>query len=796
MPTNRSAPPELPVLRTSEASVVAPLALSRRGPGFERGPATEVEWRRYLDSALRHRRLVAVTVALGLAAGVAAALRLKPIYAARAHVWVDVPREEGSDKNPGPTWSTELVVASAIDLLGSDVVLSEAVRTQRLYLRPKSRRDAAVFAGFGLKADYRPGTYRLNVDKSGRTFTLSSTGTFVPQTGAVGDSVGVSLGFVWLPPASELTPGRKVEFDVVSLYDATLAVLRQLNIRPGRDRSGNDRSSFIRIELRDPDPTVATAAVNAIAKRLVDVAADLKRQKLTALGAILAEQLQQAESGVSRAEDALKSFRARTATLRVQLHDPLPADFLARRVDQEQLRRDRDLIERVLVAADSGGWIHALETIGSVQRAPDVARALQDLTLKEAELRALRQRYTDAHPVVRRLAGEVATLERSTIPTLARALERDLAVHEGQVTRQVDSASVDLQRISPLPVEEARLSRDVTVAERAFMNLRDRYDEARLAEVSVSPDVRLLDAATEPDRPLYNLAPFAIVLALVGSCGLGVMGAVLLDLVDPKLRYPTQVARELGLTVLGVVPHVRRRDGKGPGSPEEVIEALRGVRLNVVHAYGSAGPLLLTVTSPGTGDGKSFVSSNLALAFADAGYRTLLVDGDIRRGTLHRALHGARKPGLTDLLAGEAGQEAIVQATTYPGLTFIGCGARRQRGPELLGSEGMARFLVGLRARYDVILVDSSPLAAGIDPYALGTLTGNLLLVLRSGATDRSFAETKLDVLDQLPIRLLGTVINDVRPGADYRNYSYYLVGYESEDERADGAGQRILGRP
>jgi tyrosine-protein kinase Etk/Wzc len=733
---------------------------------------------------------------LGLVAGVVAALNLKPVYAARANVWVDLPKEESANKNPGPTWSTELVGSSAIDLLSSDVVLAEVARTQRLYLRPKSEKDAALLTGFGLKADYRPGTYRLTVDDTARTFTLYGKRGSIVQSGAVGDSVGGSLGFTWLPPVAELTPGRRVEFEVTSLYDATLALLGHLDVRPGRDRSGRDRSPFIRIELRGSDPAEVTAAVNAIAKRLVDVAADLKRQKLSALGTILAEQLQQAESSVGRAEEALKSFRARTATLRAQQRDPLPADFLARRVDQEQLRHDRELIARVLVAADSGGWIHALETIASVQRAPDVARALQDLTVKEAELRALRQRYTDAHPVVRRLAGEVSTLERSTIPSLARALERDLAVHEGQITRQVDSASVDLQRISPLPVEDARLSRDVTVAERLFMNLRDRYDEARLAEVSVSPDVRLLDAATEPDRALYNLAPFAVLLALVGSCGLGVLGAVLLDHLDPKLRYPTQVARELGLTVLGVVPHVRRSNGNGAGGGAEVIEALRGVRLNVLNAYGSAGPLLLTITSPGTRDGKSFVSSNLALAFAHAGYRTLLVDGDIRRGTLHRLLNRARKPGLTDFLAGDAPREAIVQPTAYPGLAFIGCGARRHRGPELLSSETMARFLVGLRASYDVILVDSSPLAAGIDPYALGTMTGNLLLVLRAGATDRQFAETKLDVLDQFPIRLLGTVVNDVRPGAEYRNYSYYLAGYESDEEAADGARQPILGRP
>jgi tyrosine-protein kinase Etk/Wzc len=191
------------------------------------------------------------------------------------------------------------------------------------------------------------------------------------------------------------------------------------------------------------------------------------------------------------------------------------------------------------------------------------------------------------------------------------------------------------------------------------------------------------------------------------------------------------------------------------------------------------------------GDGKSFITSNLALAFADARYRTLLIDGDIRRGALHRVMGASRKPGLTDFLAGEAPADAITQRTAYPELSFIGCGARRRSGPELLSSAAMARFIAGLRGSYDVILIDSSPLAAGIDPYALATLTGNLLMVLRTGVTDRQMAEAKLDVLGRLPIRILGSVINDVRPGADYANYAYYMAGYELEEEVAGAGGPR-----
>jgi len=215
----------------------------------------------------------------------------------------------------------------------------------------------------------------------------------------------------------------------------------------------------------------------------------------------------------------------------------------------------------------------------------------------------------------------------------------------------------------------------------------------------------------------------------------------------------------------------------------------------VVHRHGSAGPVRLTITSPGKSDGKSFVASNLALAFADTGLRTLLVDGDVRRGRLHRTLGVARRPGLTDLLEGSVTWDQAVQTTAYKNLSFIACGFRSQAGPAMLSSVTMAQLLDGVRTSYDAVVVDSPPLAAGADGLALATVTGSLVLVLRAGVSDRELTETKLGVLTHLPVRVLGAVLNDVRPGGAYRYYSYYLEGYEAHDE-PDAAQARVLRGP
>ena len=136
------------------------------------------------------------------------------------------------------------------------------------------------------------------------------------------------------------------------------------------------------------------------------------------------------------------------------------------------------------------------------------------------------------------------------------------------------------------------------------------------------------------------------------------------------------------------------------------------------------------------------------------------------------------------MLHDEVSAEDVIQPTRYPPLFFVGCGTRTPDAPELLGSEAMSRFIAGVRESFSAIVIDSPPLGAGVDAYALGAVTGNVVLVLRLGTTDRETTEAKLDLLDRLPVRLLGTVLNDVPEHSAYAPYSYYMEGYAYEAER------------
>lgn len=775
----------------------------RDGASDPGGPPEGGDFTRYLAALRRFKWLIGGTGLVGLLAGVVLARYTKLEYEARATIWVESQPDRVS-ADQGPIQQAQLLTSSSwVELLKSYVVLDPVVSHARLYLSTPPDLDTLVFGGFSLREQFRPGRYRLSVDEAGRVATLTTDrGDMVEQV-APGDSVGRTLGFAWAPPRGALKPGTRFDFSVTSPRDAASALADKLVVRMG------ERGNFLRLSLDGTDPNILAATLNSLADRYVEVAVELKRDKLTELVGILKEQLGQAEGRLRESESELQRFRVQTITLPSDratpvapglsfTRDPVFTSFFDMKIELEQVRRDREAIQRALAdAADSGLSVDALESVGSVQHSTELMAALRDLTDKRAGLRALRYRYTDEHTPVRDLAGAIDTLERRSIPVIAQSVIDALSMRERELDQRVQSASRELQQIPPRAIEEARLQRDVEIAGALYTTLQQRYEAARLAEVSSVPDVRVLDRAQVPEQPIKNRAMQFLLAGVLGGLGLGMAGALVRDRLDRRIRYPEQVTSGMGLPILGVIPFYRGENGRTVVGSLPVIEAVRGVRLNLTHAYGAAGPLVVTVTSPGPGDGKSFVASNLALSFAHGGHRTLVIDGDSRRGTLHRVLRGNRKPGLTDLLAGSARLESVLGQTEYPELSFVGCGTGMPNAPELLGSPAFLQFLTSMRSKYSVIVVDSPPLNAGVDAFALGTVTGNLLLVVRTGATDGQLAGAKLEVLDRLPIRILGVVVNGVKDWSGYQYYSYYLPGYQSTAEPVGGvagATKRLRG--
>lgn len=783
---------QMPVTPPDNTALPAPRLPDDSGVGYPGAFEEEeggVDLRRIMSAIWRYKFLVAALTVAGFAGGFTLTKIVKPSYEAQATI--QVPGGPGGLAGaPQALRSAPLFDASGwVQLVRSFEVLDHVVRSYRLYLELDVPADSQYLRGFELAEQFIPGEYRLLSPSPGQARLASRDGMVLDDV-AVGDSIGRAQGFLWLAP--EVVAGREVAFRVRVPRDAAVRLGEELKT------SLPQEGALMRLSLRGTDPVFTAATVNAVAGRFVEVATLLKREKLTTVVEELREQLGRSRAELATAEAALEQFKVTTITLPsdrgsspiaaglAETRDPVRQAFFQLRIQQDDLVRDRAAVRQAIaVAADTArSLVISLGTIRSVRESQELSRSLEMLTTKRADARQLALAFSPTHQPLRDLNREIEELERRVIPEQVTLLIENLDTRIRDLDQRIAAAAREMQQIPVRVTEELRRERDVEIAQLIYTELQSAYEQARLAEMNVTPDVRLLDSAVPPTRPVQD--QMLVVFAGMGLAGLGLgLGlAILLDRIDTKLRYPSQVSRELGLPILGAVPLLKLGRNKLPDadSLDEVTEALRAIRMAALYAHGSAGPFVTTVTSPGPGDGKSFVSMQLATSFALSGRRTLLVDGDNRRGLLHRALGVARKPGLTDVLAGTATLQEVLHRPADGGFDLIPTGTHRRAAPEMLASAEMQRLMMDLRAQYDAILLDSPPLGAGVDSLVLGSLSGTLILIFRNGVTNRELAAARIGDLERLPIRILGAVLNDVTSKGAYRYYSY-LPGYRTEEE-------------
>lgn len=746
---------------------------------------------RYLAAILRFKWLILVVTFLGGALGIVLSRTVVPEYRTQATLWIQ--SQSRTQNTPQPFRPAQTLPSGAwMELIRSRAVLEPVVRDQRLYVRALSPDPGSALEALVGTDSIASGGYRLTVDSTGSRYVIATLNDSIVEQGRIGGAVGRTLGVRWNPPSGSLNPGQNLDFYLQSIRGATESLGSRL--QPTPDRQGN----FLSLSLAGSDPVAITNTVNAIIDQYLKVATELTQSQLAEVSQALGDQLAVAERDLHSAETALQAFQVNTITLPsdrgspvsagLQMtQDPVYDNFFQMRIERDGLQRDRETITRVLQEARSNPQaLFALETVPSTSRSPALQQALAELTLRRTELRGLLHRYTEQNPQVIRERAAIENLEQRTIPNEAAMLLAELGTRDTELNSLVQSASAELQSIPPRVIEEARLERNVAIAEHLYTTLQSRYEEARLAAVSSLPDIRSLDPALVPQHPTNGGSQTRLLMMmLLGSFGLSLGGAILLDRFDPKVRYPDQISNDMGLSILGAVPFIRGggRIVDGGKDASHAIEAFREIRMNVAYAYGAAGPVVFTVSSAEAGDGKSFTSANLAMAFAQQGKRTLIIDGDIRRGRLHRFLGVSRTPGLSDLLARQMPLQEVVQQTDVPLVSLIGSGTRMHVGPELLGSSAMASHLHELKRNFDVIVIDSPPLGAGVDPYVLSALSGNLLMVVRTGNTNRAFAEAKLKLFERLPVRMLGAVMNGIPTNQRAYRYYSYLPDYGVQDE-------------
>lgn len=762
------------------------------GPESDEGSSIDVG--RLIAALLRFKWLIVLTTILGAVGGGAAWSRVDLEYVARASLWIQA-SGQGQARNQGPITGGQLLTSSSwIDLLRSFAVLNTVVVQNRLYLSVSDASFEPAFDSFGLEERFVPGDYELLYSPTAQTLSLLRDGAAVESKGP-GERLGAPVGFDWIPPVEALAADTRIAFSV----SAPPAVAGEIqdNLTTNMDRN----ATFIRVTLRGIDPARVAATLNAVLDQHVNLAAELKSAALEERTSVLEGQLATVEAELRDAERDLETFRVSTIALPSDAAMPIqggiqitqgPAfqTYNSLKLQIESVRADLRAMERILEGLPGSGLpVEALEVIPTVETSSQLVAALNELTSARVQLRTLKQRFTDEHRGVQDLTRVVEEFETETVPRLLRSLVLRVRDDEERLQDRIDEATLELGDIPPRSIEEARLERRVAMADRLYSELRGRYQEAALASASAVPDVRVLDRASPPTNPEVDARLRAALMLLLGGLGAGMGLAIFLDRVDTRVQYASDVTDALGMDILGAIPAMKNGSSPDAASSRQATEAFRDLRVNVEFAYGAGKPLALTLTSPEESAGKSTVVTNLAIGFAAVGRRTLVIDGDTRRGDLHRMLEVPRKPGLTDFLRGDAKLADTVQTTGFSRVHLIASGSRSRGSPELLASGKLGDLVGELWNRYDVIMVDSPPLGAGADAMILGTLTGQLALVVRTGQTNLNFARSKFAGLERLPVRMLGVILNDFVPGRGQGYYAYsakYIDGYGAVDEEDD----------
>jgi capsular exopolysaccharide synthesis family protein len=375
--------------------------------------------------------------------------------------------------------------------------------------------------------------------------------------------------------------------------------------------------------------------------------------------------------------------------------------------------------------------------------------------------------------VSRRIAQRAVT--KNGLPQSAAEIQDGL---KAQVL--LDTQVIELTYRTDDATEAARVANAVAAA---FID--------EIGRLQVSPDegkpalqVSVIDRAVAPrgapisPNPARNMA-VAAVLGLVAGVGL----AFLRDQFDVTVRSREDV-EELGFPVLGTIPKLDtegeqihlERDAQGIGG-----ESFRKLRTSIGFLGVDVPLKSVLVTSPVAQDGKTTIALNLAASFALGGFRTVLVEADLRRPSLHRVFGLVGTKGLTTTIVGDVPlNEAIVHTDTR-NLSVLLAGAIPPNPVELLSSDQMAEVLDRLRDMYDMVIIDSPPLIPVADPAALAGRCDGVAIVTRAGKTDKSRIGASVQIVERAGGRLLGVVLNFLKPGQAASDYSFY-PGYRARE--------------
>lgn len=427
-----------------------------------------------------------------------------------------------------------------------------------------------------------------------------------------------------------------------------------------------------------------------------------------------------------------------------------------------------------------------------IQREPDeLEQEIQVQTTNDTQLIEIKVEDTNpsiaaaiANTLVEVFIENNQALQASRYATTKNSLETQLAI----LDEQIKQTGNNISNLDPSgdPTERDRLETTLAQYQQTYASLLQSYEQVRVAEAQSTSNVVQVEPAVAPEFPIRPRVLLNTILAAFIGFALSLGGVLLIDIFDDTLRNPEDITRQLGLPILGLIIRHESNGHKPismlqPRSP--VVEAFRSLRTSLQFASVDSPLRTILITSPSPGEGKSTISTNLAIVLAQSGRSVTLFDADLRRPRIHKVLGLGNRVGLTDLFMNKEVDLSIVrQAGGVDQFDVVTTGILPPNPAELMGSEKMVRIIEAARETADVVVIDSPPVLAVTDSVSLAPKVDGVLLIIKPGVTNMAAARQSVEQLRRVGATLLGVVLNEVdisRSKYAYYQYKGYYVAYD-----------------
>jgi len=578
-------------------------------------------------------------------------------------------------------------------------------------------------------------------------------------------------------------------------------------------------SRLLDVTFSTTDPKLAATVVNAHVNNFIEQNFRSRYEATTQASNWLANQLDELKAKVEASEDARIQYERRNQIWTIDEKQDVTTQKLAdlnRELTQAQA--DRINKEAVYQLAEAANY----DAIPAVRESPVIQESLKRQgELSDQYTEALNQ-YGPKFPKVVRLEAQLNEIEgliareKQNIGNQIEAEYRGSRQKEVLLQQALDQQKNEAASMADKMVQFNILKREAEANKQLYDGLLQKLKEAGITAGLRSSNIRVVDPALMPGAPSRPNKSRNILLAMMVGLFGGIGLALLREYLDNTVKNPDDVETLSRLPSLAVVPAFINSDGhsrsrlpkflrsSSNGFQERVAllshsqpqsqisEAFRALRTSLLLSQADHPPQVILVTSALPHEGKTTAAVNIGVTLAQLGDSTLLIDGDLRKPGISRALNmtDGKHPGLSSYLAGVTALDVVtVPHPAISNLHAIPTGPIPPNSADLLSSHRLAEMICELRKRYKFIVIDSPPIMAATDAVILSALVDGVLLVVRSGQTPKEAFTRTRELLTSVKSHVLGVVLNAVDSSSpdyyySYRYYPYAYGAYRGDDAR------------